>query len=365
MSVPPNERHQLRRARYEKYILGSARKEFVVGSLLQKILVDKLYQDGTHHTVETYCPKVLKMSKRRFYEYIEATKYYRNVRNSAQIAPQNIEQARALKPLELEDQQAAWRATVREHLATQEPLTVKLVEKHVRAVRVEKGLDTIREHMYADGVFIGIAQRLETPVQMIYDRATRKKVIKTITLPPLQAMTTTSTMPLESQPMVLVSPDCDLLKGEITLTDLQHLIAACGAASTYRFLLWSAQPKLFKEIINWPENIEITLRVWSPKELDRYAEYTAVIPAAKAIWVTPTQPISLSPGTPFTRFILGAPMGTPGYELIDLGACRQVLAAALCQMPTAVFHIATPFLKQLAQASIEGMPDGLATIGQP
>lgn len=120
-------------------------------------------------------------------------------------------------------------------------------------------------------------------------------------------------------------------------------------ATAYRFLLWSAQPSLFKEIISWPENVEVAIRIWGMTEVDRCAEYLAAIPTARAIWITPVEPLTLDKTLPLTRMLIGAPDGTPGYQRIDPSACRQVLGEAVLRHPPMMIHIATPLLKQLAQ----------------
>ncbi len=312
-------------------------------------------------TVEGYGKDVLNMSKRRIYEYIQATAIYRNVRNSAQIAPMNIEQALVLKTLPPDLQQTAWNAAVEEHLAEKVPLTVKLVEKHISTVKSNEGLDTIEEHMFADHIFIGIPKRLEIPMRKTFGRS-RQHLIKSITLPRIMQQQPASPLPPASRPLVLVSPDFDLLEGHIALTDLQHLITACGVATTYRFLLWSAQPAMFKEIISWPENIEIAIRIWGMTEVDRCAEYMAAIPNARAIWTTPVEPLALDAILPLTRMLIGAPDGTPGYQNIDPSACRQVLGEAVFRRPPVMVHIAMPLLKQLAQEPATTAPDILAIV---
>jgi len=104
LSMLLDEQQRARRVEYEEYILQHEKDVFQMGYYLRKIIAEKLYRDETHRTIEAYGKRVLQMSRRRIYELMQAREIYENVRDSAQIAPANIEQALALKSLSTEMQ---------------------------------------------------------------------------------------------------------------------------------------------------------------------------------------------------------------------------------------------------------------------
>ena len=263
-----------------------------------------------------------------------------------------------MKSLPAELQQTAWRYTVEAHGSAQAPITAKEVQEAVKRVKAEQSLDTIREHLCADHVFAGIPFRLEFRIKQSYDKTRRKLLITDMQLPLRQQCIDEKAVASEQRQLVLVSPDVDLLKGEITLDDLNRLIQVCGSAPQFRFLLWSASPTLFTQVTDWPANIEVALRVSTEKGLERFAQYAVQIKPLTTIWATPTEPFQLAVQLQYKRCIIGTTMAKHDPDGQILHACAHTLATALLQSLRPTIHVAAHLLRRLAQSSGSTPDDG-------
>ena len=159
---------------------------------------------------------------------------------------------------------------------------------------------------------------------------------------------------------MLVSPDVDLLSAEITLDHLNWLIQVCGSAPQFRFLLWSASPELFTQVLDWPENIEVALNVSTEAELALFGHFAAQIKPLTAIWITPREPLQFSGTMPFTRCLIGTSMEESDPDGQLLNACAFIIGIVVLELPRPTIHIAAHILGRLAHSSNNAPADGVS-----
>jgi hypothetical protein len=100
------ELHQLEK--HEAVIESGLQTFYSVGTALLAIRDSRLYR-AEFRTFEDYCRERWQMGRRNAYQLIEAAQVFENVRDRAQIMPENERQVRPMAQLEPEEQKLVWK----------------------------------------------------------------------------------------------------------------------------------------------------------------------------------------------------------------------------------------------------------------
>jgi hypothetical protein len=312
------------------------------GHALETIRDKKLYKK-THRSFGLYCQERCGLGRRTAYQKIEDAQIFETVRNCAQFSPVNEFQIRQLSCLPTPElQQDAWVRTVtavtEKHLAP----TAALVRDIVKSMRSADEDRRWTDRFIADRIFPGIPFRWEIESKQLI--LNRKMMQGMINLPTAGcASNAISITPQGNNPLVIVSPDRDLLRPTLRQGDLQQLVDACATAPEYRFLLWTSKPDMCRSVTVWPTHVSLALRISQQTDLTRLDDQALSSIPIDTLWLTPKGPLELTTiPTRIHRVLIG---GTGGWEVgvssETILALRRLLGTLLMAPQRIAIHVAT------------------------